>query len=142
MFPAVGHNVTRTAYSSNYDGSCDYDTFTIQIKGCQGYLVYYLKPVSGCTSAYCFGKYSEGSISLNCMFQKKTMYQPFIFLLSSVERLNTLMVWQWHATRYKEEEIIKKRGWNLFNRFNPATIFVRSISIGMFIISTYCVPSR
>ena len=88
MFPEVGHNVTRTAYSSNYDGNCKYDTFTIQIKGCQGYLVYYLKPVSGCTSAYCFGKYSEQKVvfPLNCMLQKKTMLKSFIFLLSSIER--------------------------------------------------------
>ena len=81
MFPAVGHNVTRTAYSSNYDGSCDYDKFTIQIKGCQGYLVYYLKPVSGCTSAYCFGKYSEGSISVELYVSEENNVSTIYFSL-------------------------------------------------------------
>ena len=56
VYPAVDETVTRTAYEANYDGNCKHAEHTIQIKGCDGYFVYHLKPVTGCFAAYCFGK--------------------------------------------------------------------------------------
>lgn len=57
VYPAAGDPpVTRTAYSSTFDGNCKASTMQVQIKRCNGFYVYYLKPTQKCPSAYCFGK--------------------------------------------------------------------------------------
>ncbi|XP_076071653.1 oncoprotein-induced transcript 3 protein-like [Mytilus galloprovincialis] len=55
IFPNEGEVVNRTAYGSHYSGNCYQTTHDIRIKGCNGFLVYYLVPVAACSSAYCFG---------------------------------------------------------------------------------------
>lgn len=51
-----GDVVSRTAYASHYTGDCMSHAYDIKIKGCTGFLVYYLVPTTTCSSAYCFGK--------------------------------------------------------------------------------------
>lgn len=56
VFPNEGDVVNRTAYASHYTGDCKSHAYNIKIKGCTGFLVYYLVPTTTCSSAYCFGK--------------------------------------------------------------------------------------
>ncbi|CAG2252551.1 unnamed protein product [Mytilus edulis] len=56
VFPNEGEVVNRTAYASHYSGGCETQAYDIKIKGCTGFLVYYLVPTKTCNSAYCFGE--------------------------------------------------------------------------------------
>ncbi|XP_071143816.1 von Willebrand factor D and EGF domain-containing protein-like isoform X1 [Mytilus edulis] len=53
-YPAVGKTVSRLGFVANYE-NCVSKKYPIKIKNCGQYYVYYLKPVQGCPSAYCFG---------------------------------------------------------------------------------------
>ncbi|CAC5414798.1 unnamed protein product [Mytilus coruscus] len=54
-YPDVDKTVSRIVYSVS-DENCKSKKLPIKIKNCGGqYYVYYLKPVQGCLTAYCFG---------------------------------------------------------------------------------------
>ncbi|XP_076070431.1 pancreatic secretory granule membrane major glycoprotein GP2-like isoform X2 [Mytilus galloprovincialis] len=55
LYPDNGNTVTRTTCKANYNSMCCEEKIDIQIKDCNCYFVYYLKPTTGCNSAYCFG---------------------------------------------------------------------------------------
>lgn len=55
LYPDKGNIVNRTACKAHYSGDCCAETIDIKIKDCDSYYVYYLKPTTGCYSAYCFG---------------------------------------------------------------------------------------
>ncbi|XP_052077034.1 oncoprotein-induced transcript 3 protein-like [Mytilus californianus] len=55
LYPDNGSIVNRTTCGANYYGDCCEKTIDIRIKDCGCYYVYYLKPTTGCYSAYCFG---------------------------------------------------------------------------------------
>ncbi|CAG2192527.1 unnamed protein product [Mytilus edulis] len=54
IYPDVGKTVSRMGYSVS-DNNCLSKKYPIEIKNCNQYYVYYLKPVRGCLTAYCFG---------------------------------------------------------------------------------------
>lgn len=62
IFPVTGKIVNRTAYEV-LDDRCVNEEYPIRIKNCTLYLVYYLRPTTGCDTAYCFGLYSVINIS-------------------------------------------------------------------------------
>ena len=47
VYPDAGETVTRNVTEPSHDGNCTYDQDTIEIRGCDGYFVHYLKPVTG-----------------------------------------------------------------------------------------------
>ncbi|VDI18310.1 Hypothetical predicted protein [Mytilus galloprovincialis] len=53
-YPDVGKTVSRIGYAVS-DDNCNSKKYPIKIKNCGHYHVYYLKPVRGCLTAYCFG---------------------------------------------------------------------------------------
>lgn len=64
IYPDVGKTVSRMGYSVS-DNNCISKKYPIEIKNCNQYYVYYLKPVRGCLTAYCFGIFCFSIIKVN-----------------------------------------------------------------------------
>lgn len=55
-FPTVGETKSLTACEVGFSDNCG-RRYEIDIKNCTSFLVYKLKPLDVCNSAYCFGIY-------------------------------------------------------------------------------------
>ena len=64
IYPDVGETVDRTGFAV-FGPNCNFKKYPIRIKNCGKFYVYYLKPVSGCLTAYCFGKYVNNRFRSN-----------------------------------------------------------------------------
>ncbi|VDI56273.1 Hypothetical predicted protein [Mytilus galloprovincialis] len=54
-YPSSGEIANVTACVGNYNGGCCTSSYDIQVKNCDEFYIYNLKPTSGCYQAYCFG---------------------------------------------------------------------------------------
>lgn len=52
--PSKGETKTLTACEVGFSNTCE-KTYSIEVKNCTAFLVYKLKPLDVCSSAYCFG---------------------------------------------------------------------------------------
>lgn len=87
-YPAVGKTVSRLGFVANYE-NCVSKKYPIKIKNCGQYYVYYLKPVQGCPSAYCFGMFLKVYVvQLKCITKTSidvNDYQIYLYVCVSVK---------------------------------------------------------
>lgn len=87
--PNDGKIHTLTACEVGFSETCG-RTYDIDVKSCTGFLVYYLKPLDVCNSAYCFGIFISYLVSNIMNTRKYSLFNqiPDIFFFVFLTELD------------------------------------------------------